>query len=689
MTTLPCHFRLLPLALAFASEFAHSQTTVPPQQTQQLDAVQVIGHYDNGVGTSDAASEGSVTAKLIASRPALRPGELLEFVPGVIVTQHSGDGKANQYFLRGFNLDHGTDFATFVDGMPVNMVSHAHGQGYSDLNFLIPELVQRIDYRKGPYFASEGDFSAAGSARMSLVDALPRGLGQLTLGSHGYRRGVVGDSTAMGSGTLLGVLELQGNDGPWQQPENLHKVNGWLRWSQRGEGSTRSVTLMGYDARWTSTDQVPQRAVDRGTLDRFGALDASDGGRTQRVSLSAQQTVALVDGGWHANVYAIGSRLNLFSNFTYALDNPVDGDQFEQAERRRVVGGAVSRRWDLKFAGRDSQFTLGAQLRHDRLSPVGLYPTALRERIGAGVESEVRQTQLGVYGELATPLTPWLRSVVGLRVDTARFVVDSSDATLTGRANDTQVSPKLSLIAGPWAKTEFFANVGRGFHSNDARGTTGTSPDTKTPLVPGTGGELGVRTEIIPGLQSSLALWRLDLNSELLYVGDAGVTEPNRASRRHGIEWNNHWRLDAYGLRHWLLDADLAFSKARFTEDDPAGNRVPGSVNRVASFGIGYGDPDTPWSTQFQLRHFGPRDLTEDGSQKSAGTTLAYLRGGWRFNRQLAVNVDVFNLFDRRASDIDYFYESQLPGEAAPVADRHFHPVEPRSVRVTLSLQWR
>jgi hypothetical protein len=675
--------RAFDIKLGVASAQAASETALPP--------VEVIGHYLNGVGTSSAASEGSVTARLIANRPALRPAEVLEFVPGLIVTQHSGDGKANQYFLRGFNLDHGTDFASFVDGMPVNMVSHAHGQGYSDLNFLIPELVQRIDYRKGPYVAADGDFASAGTARIALVDEMPRGVAKLTLGEHGYRRALLADSTAVGEGHLLGALELHGNDGPWDQPERLRKLNGWLRYGERNAAGSRSVSLMAYRSRWSATDQIPQRAVDDGSVGRFGTLDPSDGGSTQRLSLSAQQTRLLDDGDWRVSAYAIRSRLNLFSNFTYAMDDPVNGDQFEQAERRQVLGGEASRQWRVKLGGREQQFSLGLQLRQDRLSPVGLYSAAQGQRREVRQESRVRQASAGVYGEWATGWTPWLKSVTGLRADRAHFSVDSSVAGNSGRVSDGIASPKLSLIFGPWAQTEFFANYGSGFHSNDARGTTAAT-DPVPGLVRSRGAELGLRSEIVPGLQSSLALWRLGLDSELVFVGDAGTTEPNRASRRSGIEWNNHWQLEALGGRAWkgwLLDVDLAASRARFTDSAAEGDHVPGAVNRVVSAGLTWADAASPWFGQFQLRHFGPRDLIEDGSQRSSATTLASLRGGWRATRSLTVNVDVFNLFNRAASDIDYWYESQRAGEAVPVADRHVHPVEPRSVRVTMAWQFR
>jgi len=669
-----------------------AQAAEPPAQ---LERVEVLGHYQLGLGQAIAASEGSIRASLIEARPALRSAELLEFVPGMIVTQHSGDGKANQYFLRGFNLDHGTDFATYVDGMPVNMVSHAHGQGYSDLNFLIPELVNRIDYRKGPYFASDGDFSSAGSARMQLRNSLAKGLASLTVGQNGYARALLANGLKLGEGQLIGAVEMHGNDGPWQVPENLRKVNSVLRYAEQNEDGARSLSLMAYRSRWTATDQIPERAVLGGSLDRFGSLDASDGGRSERYSLSAQQTRNTADGGdWRASAYLIRSRLKLYSNFTYFMDDPVNGDQFEQAETRTVLGGELSRRWQFQWLGREQQLSLGANVRQDRLSPVGLYATAQRQRLSTTQESRVRQANLGAHAELASHWSPWLRSVVGLRADAARFQVSSSTPQNSGKARDSLASPKLALIFGPWNQAELFLNAGRGFHSNDARGTVATlSPKQGTPVdaVPGLarsrGSEIGLRTQDwLPGLQSSLALWRLDLDSELVFVGDAGDTEAQRASRRQGIEWNNHWQFS----RAWQLDLDLAASKARYRDTAPEGDRVPGAVNKVASVGLSWNDPESsPWSGQLQLRHFGPRDLLEDGSQRSKATTLAYARASWRPSKNWGLSLDVFNLFNhRQASDIDYFYESQLKGEAEPVADRHFHSVEPRSVRLTLTVGW-
>ena len=663
---------------------------VRAEDAATLPTVEVTGNYNNGVGTSDAASQGSVNAKLIENRPMLRPGEILEFVPGLIVSQHSGDGKANQYYLRGFNLDHGTDFATFVDGMPVNMRTHAHGQGYTDLNFLSPELVSRIDYKKGPYYADEGDFASAGAAHLRLIDRLDRGIATVTA-SNDYQRGFLANSNALGAGSLLYAIDVGYNNGPWVNPEHSRRVSGTLRYSQGTPDDGFSVTAMGYDARWHSTDQIPQRAVDAGLIDRFGAIDPTDNGKSSRYSLSFDGTRANDFGLFRFNAYAIASRLKLVSNFTYFLDDPVDGDQFEQFESRKVYGFASSQAFFGRLAGFDMENTLGVQGRFDRLDPVALYHDTGGERLSTTREDRVREGSLAIYGENKIKWTDWFRSIVGARYDAYRFHVDSSIDGNSGRVNDHITSPKGSLIFGPWSKTEFFVNYGQGFHSNDARGVTstvspadGSSIERAVPLVKTRGEEVGARTEIVPGLQSSLALWRLKLASELVFSGDAGDTEISRASRRQGIEFNNH-----YIALPWLLfDLDLALSRSRYTQDDPVGNAIPGSIEKVASFGVSVLDRG-PWFGHFQLRYFGPRPLIEDDSVRSRSTTLASARVGYNVSKNLRVALDVFNLFDRKASDIDYYYTSRLPNEAAGgVDDIHFHPVEPRTARVSVTARF-
>ena len=652
----------------------------------QLQPIEIVGHYDNAIGTSDAASQGTVTSSLIANRPTLRTGELLEFVPGMIVSQHSGDGKANQYYLRGFNLDHGTDFATYVDDIPVNMRTHAHGQGYTDLNFLIPELVNRIDYKKGPYYADEGDFSSAGAAHIGIANKLPQGIATLSIGENGYQRAVLAKSFDAANGTLLYGLEINRNDGPWNTPEDLKKYSGVLRYSEGDSNNGFNVTAMAYHNKWNSTDQIPLRAANSLQIGRFGAIDPTDGGESSRYSLAYSMHQKDKDGAFSLNAYAVQSALDLYSNFTYFLNNPIDGDQFNQSERRKMVGFNVSKTWYDTISGFDSQNKIGLQTRFDDLSPVSLYNTVGQQRTSLIRTDHVKEASAGIYAENSTQWLEKFRTVTGLRFDAYSFDVNSSIQGDSGNVNATTTSPKLSLIFGPWAKTEYFINYGRGFHSNDARGTTqtqlpsGGAGTPVTPLVPTHGSEIGIRTEIIPRLQSSLALWQLDIASELVFVGDAGETEPSRASRRQGIEWSNH-----YIASDWLLlDMDLAASHARYTENDPVGNYIPGSVDKVASFGATVTHLGN-WYGGLQLRYFGPRPLVEDNSVRSESTAIAYARVGYKINQKTKLTVDVFNLFDSKASDIDYYYTSRLNGEpAAGVNDIHFHPVEPRTLRLTL-----
>ena len=688
---------LTALASALSASYAHAAEPSTSTTDSGLPAIVITGrHYDNAVGSSDAASQGTIRADLLVNRPVLRPGEVLEWVPGMIVTQHSGDGKANQYFLRGFNLDHGTDFATTVDAMPVNMPTHGHGQGFSDLNFLIPELVDSMAYRKGPYFATHGDFATAGAADIVYKTHLDAPFVQWTLGQNGYRR-AVGAATAQltDDAELMGAVEWMGNDGPWVLPEALRRKNAVLRVSQGNRAQGGSLSFMAYDAAWNATDQVPQRLVDAGVyrgqpFSRFGTVDGSDGGSTSRYSLSGEWHRQTGEHETRLSAYAMRYALKLFSNFTYAMDRPDTGDQFSQQDERSVGGFKLSHAWGHALAGREARTEVGLQLRHDAIH-VGLFDTQERQIIATTRLDDVRQSQIGAYVQNRIEWTPWLRTVWGLRADQARFAVDSlTHAANSGHTQASLLSPKLSMVLGPWQQTEFFFNAGRGFHSNDARGTSATQdPKTGEPIspVPGLvaafGWELGVRTERIANLQSSLALWQLQSDSELVYVGDAGATEASFASRRWGIEWNNRWTPSP----HVLLDADLALTQARFAN----GDHVPNAVESVASVALTLKDIG-PWSASLQWRYLGSGALVEDNSVRSHPASTLNLRVSrdlrdWTGLRS-TVSVDVFNVLNAEVNDIQYYYASQLPGESAPVMDRVVHPAEPLSVRVTYRINF-
>ncbi len=682
---------LLALALSVPAAGSGIPTATP------LEEIVVTATRIGLVGESRAASEGIVPAIQLEGRPVLRPGEVLEVVPGLVVTQHSGDGKANQYFLRGFNLDHGTDFATRVDGVPVNMPTHAHGQGYADINFLIPELVDKVRYRKGTYFAEEGNFSAAGAADIVYRRRLDGAFASVTLGEDDYHRALVAGSPEVGGGILLGALDYSTADGPWDLPQDFRKVNGLVKFS-RGEAQRGfAVTAMGYDGSWDSTDQIPERAVggDCGQIpfciSRFGYVDGTSGGESHRYSLSVDAWSNLDDArGWTASAWAMDYHLELISNFTYAID-AIHGDQFEQYDDRRVYGGRFEYVWPASWTSLPGALRAGAELRHDDIEPVGLFLTTGAQRRETVREDDVTQTSYSAYLSHDQRWNAWLRTELGVRADYFGFDVASSLAANSGSASDSIASPKATVVLGPWRDTEYFLNAGRGFHSNDARGTTvrvdptdGVTPvDRVDPLVAATGAEVGFRSGALPGLQLYGALWGLDLDSELLFVGDGGITEPSRESRRYGVELGAFWTpLD------WLiLDADYAWSHARFRGDDPAGDHIPGAVEDVVSLGVAV-NRDDGWFGGARVRYLGEAPLIENNSVRSDSTMLVNVEAGYRFTERLSAYLTVFNLFDAEDNDITYFYESQLPGEAAPVEDVHFHPVEPRTFRITIGLSF-
>ena len=643
------------------------------------------------VGIAQSSSQGAITARQLDARPIMRSGEVLETVPGVVISQHSGEGKANQYYLRGFNLDHGTDFASTVAGMPVNLPTHGHGQGYADLNFLIPELVSGVQYEKGPYFADQGDFATAGSANINYVNSLDATIVRVGGGDEGFARALAAASHKAGSGQLLGALEVEHNDGPWDRPDDYRKVNGVVRYTHGDAVNGFSITGMGYRAAWNSTDQVPFRAIDKGLVDRFGGIDNTDGGDAYRYSGSVEWERSGNNASTKVVAYGVGSNLNLFSNFTYFLDDPDHGDQFHQVDHRFVTGAKVTHRRIGHWLGRETQNTFGAQLRNDDIPTVGLYRTEARRRLDTVRQDSVVETSMAGYEQNETSWFPWLRTIAGLRVDGYRFDVDAGDPDNSGTKRSGIVSPKAGVVIGPFNGTEFYVNGGFGFHSNDARGTTitrdpstGEPVDPVTPLVRAKGAEVGARTVAAPHLQTSVTLWTLSLDSELVFSGDAGTTEASRPSHRYGIELANY-----YTPWPWLIfDADVAWSSAHFTESDPVGDYIPGSVATVVAAGMTVDNVHNVFGG-VRWRYFGPRPLIEDNSVQSKATSLLNLEGGYKLSKRVKVLVDMFNLLDAKDSDVDYYYLSRLPGEPLNgVNDTHLHPTLPRTARFNLVIEF-
>jgi outer membrane receptor protein involved in Fe transport len=678
---------LLAVALLACIDTSQAHDPLDPDadpDAKQIDHIVVVGRRNNLIGQVASASEGGLDRKDMDKRPLLRPGDLVEYVPGVAATQHSGSGKANQYFLRGFNLDHGTDFSQFVDGMPINLRSHGHGQGYTDLNFIIPEMVDGLRYRKGPYYADVGDFSSAGTVSYRLADGPKDSFVQIEAGSFGYARGVAGGASSLSDATLTWGVEAQTYDGSWRDiDENVRKRNLMLRLSRPVGDGHGYLLALGYDNRWDSPDQIPERAVRSGLIDLYGSLDTTLGGHSSRHSISAGWYGDALGGDIAATAYWIDYDLSLWSNFTYFLDDPVEGDQFRQFDERRVTGFNVSSTWD-----RDRwKVSAGLEGRRDDIARVGLSRTRNRQFVSAVRDDSVDERSLGLWLQSEWKPLEALRLNLGARYDRYDFDVRALQPENSGRADDGIASLKAALAWKVDDNVELYANWGQGFHSNDARGTTitvdpvsGDPLDAVTPLVRSTGSELGLRWFEQDRWHMTVAVWQLKLDSELLFVGDAGNTEASRPSERRGVELG--WSFFAGKRSQLALEA--SYTRARFGDRDPSGRHIPGAVPLVmsAEWTAEWGEG---WHSSLRARHLSRYPLIEDDSVSAEGSTLlnAAIGKRWEF---WSLELDILNLLDSKDHDIDYYYTSRLPGEpVSGIDDLHFHVFEPRSIRLRLS----
>jgi hypothetical protein len=663
---------------------------------QALDEITVLGRRENIVGTALSASQGEISAAQIQSRAITRAGDLAEFVPGLIATQHSGNGKANQYFLRGFNLDHATDFATYFEDMPVNMRSHGHGQGYSDLNFVIPEMIGEIRYRKGPYFADAEDFSSAGAAsfRMaSLQDNETPSVIGLTIGEFGYQRTVAMHELSTGANGLYLGVEAQGYDGPWRDiNEDTAKRNFNAKYTRELENGRLRASALAYDNRWNSADQIPARAVASGLLSEYGQIDRDVGGESSRYSLSMGYAGTAFGGWFDASMYGIDYDLDLYSNFSYLLNDPESGDEFNQFDQRRIFGGQASQ----SFSGDGYSLRVGVDSRIDLIANVGLAQTAARVRQSLVRADRVREASVAAFVDGEWKLSERLRAYAGLRFDDYQFQVTARDCdqapincSNSGRASAHIASPKLSLIYTLNDQAEFYLSGGRGFHSNDARGSairvdplSGASVDPVTPLAKTKGVELGARGYLNDQLHTTLAVWHLQNESELIYVGDAGTTEAGPGARRNGVEFGAYY----FANERLNVDLEASYTKARFAAAAPNQNYIPGAIPLTLALGLN-AQLRNDLRLSAHVRHFSNYPLLEDNSVQSEGSTLVNVRLAKQFDQWL-LSADLLNALNSREHDIDYYYASRLPGEASEgVEDIHFRILEPRALR--LNVQYR
>lgn len=610
-------------------------------------------------------------------------------VPGLVIAQHAGGGKAEQIFLRGFDADHGTDVAVSVDGTPVNMVSHAHGQGYADLHFLIPEVVSEVEVRKGPYDVRDGDFATAGAVAFRTLDRLdiPRPVVEARGGSFGTARSLLLLPLGGGAERAGGYVAATGHvsNGPVELPQRYRRGNLFARWTvPLGRDVGLVATASGFGARWNASGQIPERAVAGGLISRFGAVDPSEGGRTDREEVSVE--LRSRTGGaasWDARLFVAHYGLTLFSNFTFFLTDSVNGDGIGQRDDRVFAGlrAAYQRAHDM--FGRPGAMDVGVGTRLDQ-ADVSLFRQSQRAFLGSRVDARVGQALLFAWAREAVTLSARVRLEVGLRGDLFRFGVRDRllgvDSTLprgSGTRWNGLVSPKASIAVDVGAGTRLYANAAGGFHSNDARDVVLAGASDRV-LPRAWGAELGARRTWRTGSVAA-ALWGLTLQSQLLWVGDEGVTEASGRSRRLGLDLEGRLRL-----LPWLwADADLNLARSRFVDEPSGADRVPLAPTLTATGGLtarGAG----PLSGAIRLRHVARRPADETGAVMARGSTQVEAFGSWHASR-FDVQVAVDNLFDVAWNEAQFATTSRLRGEPAAVTDLHFTPGAPRTIQVSVA----
>ena len=678
---------ILPLAVSLAPNVLLAQADDEParEPAQGIEQVFIWGRSLQLLGTADSASQGVVGYDDFSTRPMSRVAELVEVVPGMIATQHSGPGKANQYFLRGINLDHGSDFSTYFDGMPVNWRTHAHAQGYMDLNFIIPEIIERVDFQKGPYFADTGDFSLAGSNSMKTYDALDDGFTEVTLGSVDEIRVVTANSFELGTGDLLYAFEHQQTNGHFDLDQDVRKYNALIKYSGDIANTPSRITFSAYDSEWISTNQVPQRAVDSGQISRLGFIDPDLGGDSHRYSLTANFEFDQ----WDLNLYASSYYMSLINNPTYELNNPIDGDEFEQEDERLLFGGALRNEVETELFGIPLKRTIGFDVRYDDVNELNLFNTISRRRVGSIREDEAEELSIGSFAEAQFSLSDQLRATLGLRLDYYDFEVDALRAGNSGGDSDSLLQPNLGLAYRWNENLEFYANYGHGFHSNDVRAAvntidpvSGDPSDTQDVLVEGKGSEIGFRYDNLNNFNISIAAFELRTDSELVFVGDAGTTEPSDPTSRNGVELNSFWEISD----QLVFDLSAAKTSGYFRGLPSNANSITDAHEEVLAAGLTY-VTDNGITASLRVRHFSDAALTEDESVRKDGSTLIHAGASYSFNNW-EIGLDVLNLTDEDDDDIAYFFESRLPGELAGIEDIHFHPSNPRTIRVLLKYKF-
>lgn len=650
--------------------FAHD----PDALELEVPEVSVIGERPTA-----ASSQQFIPDKEYLLQPQGRPAQVLRLIPGFVAVEHSGGaGKADQYFLRGFDGDHGTDVAFFSDGMPINFRSHAHGQGYADLNFIIPETIEGLDVQKGAYLPEFGDFDTAGAVNFRTRQVVKEGIVQAAGGQFDTQRYMLMFSPTKDRIRTLFAGEGYYTNGPFLNDNRYFRANllGKIttNFSSRDEVS---LTATFHKAQWNASGEIPLRAVSDGTLDRFGAIDPSEGGKTLRSTARLNYHYDTHSGGqFFANAYAQYYTFDLYTNFTFFLHDPINGDGIQQHDNRVMYGGDIGYMQRAEILGIPSVGTIGLQTRLDDIH-ARLGTQVRRNPLGTTMDSDILEASYAPYIKAEVQPLPWMRVTGGFRAETFTFDVrnrcpDCAEQP-AGRRTSSIVLPKANLILGPWLRSEFFANYGEGYHSNDARSVVASG---SSPLARARTYEVGVRSKPWgpDGIEFVTTLWGIDLKSELVFVGDEGTTESRGATRRRGVEVAARGQL--WGPIY--LNGSLTWSKAEFNN----GEAIPLAPELTA-----YGAILVQWPeglrSQIQATYLGVRPLIEDRSAKAPSwididLSERYILPVKLSHGRLEAFLFIQNLLNTKWEQATFYFESRLRNEAAGVNDIHFVPGNPR-----------
>ena len=600
--------------------------------------------------------------------------EILRRVPGLIIGQHAGGGKAEQLFLRGFDIDHGTDVAISVDGMPVNMVSHAHGQGYADLHFLIPETVETIDFGKGPYFADQGNFATAGYVDFRTKEALDGSSVKLEAGQFDTRRMVaLFDLVHTDNQSVYLASEYLLSDGPFESSQQFNRLNVMGKYTAQLPNQDRvSLLASHFTSSWDASGQIPQRAVDAGRITRFGAIDDTEGGSTGRTNLKIDYTKNLGnDGLLRSSFYYSRYHFELYSNFTFFLDDPVNGDQIRQRERRDLFGFQSSWQRGIDLGTTRGLLRAGVGLRNDRSRDNELSRTLNRRETLENIQlGDINETNLFAFAEAEFDFARWTVQP-GLRFDQFEFQYTDQLSTEYSNQAETEgmVSPKLNIIYNASRLVQAYLKTGIGFHANDTRGVVARNGRQILPAAYGT--DLGLIWKPRPRLLVNGALWYLDLEQEFVYVGDAGIVEPSGRSRRLGVDLGLR-----YQLTDWLfLDGDVNYAYARSIDEPEGADRIPLAPNFTTTGGLSVLHPNG-WYGGLRYRYVADRPANEDNSIVAEGYFVTDANVGYAW-RTFDIGLRVENLFDVARTETQFATESRLRDEAQPVEEIHFTPGTP------------